>query len=77
MGDAAKISPRVSSTCLQIAILSVLIIYIIPSRQIYVAIRNPPHAPSITCLTPGRSHWNYVHVANNISQADNLPSNGC
>jgi len=41
MGDAAKTSPRVPSTCAHNAILSFLIIYIIPSRQIYVAIDNP------------------------------------
>jgi hypothetical protein len=34
MSDAAKISPPVSSTCTQNAILCILIIHIIPSRQI-------------------------------------------
>jgi len=41
MGDAVNISPRVSSTFAQNALLSLLIILIIPSRQIYVAIDNP------------------------------------
>ena len=50
MGDAAKTSPRVSSTCAQNAIISLLIIHIIPSRQIYVAIDNPWLVPSVSCL---------------------------
>jgi hypothetical protein len=33
------------------AILSVLIIHSIPSRQIYVAIDNPLFVPSVSCLT--------------------------
>jgi hypothetical protein len=41
MGDAAQTSPYVPSTCAQYAIVSLIIIAIIPSRQIYVAIDNP------------------------------------
>jgi len=41
MGDAAKSSPRVSSTCAQDAFLSLLIIHIIQSCQICVGIDNP------------------------------------
>ena len=41
MRDVAKICPCVPSTCIQNAILSLLIIHIIPSRLIYVAIDNP------------------------------------
>src|SRR5258705_5400808 len=77
MGDAAKISPRVPSTCAQNAILSVLIIHIIPSRQIYVAIDNPSFVPSVSCLTTSSYLWNDVHAADNISHAENLQSNGC
>ena len=51
MGDVAKISPRIPSTCAQSAILPLLIIHIMPSRQIYVAIDNPSLVLSISCLT--------------------------
>jgi len=77
MGDAVKISPCVPSTCAQNAILSLLIIHIIPSRQIYVAIDNPLLIPSISCLTSSHYLWNDMGAANNISHAENLQSNGC
>jgi len=77
MGDAAKISPYIPSTCAPNAILSLLIIHIIPSRQIYVAIDNPLLVPSISCLTTSSYLWNDVCAANNISHAENLQSNGC
>jgi len=77
MGDAANISPRVPSTCAQNAILSLLIIHIIPSRQIYVAIDNPSLVPSVSWLTTSSYLWNYVRAADNISYAENLQSNGC
>ena len=51
MGDIAKISPRIPSTCAQYAILSLLIIHIIRSRQINVAIDNPSRIPSVSCHT--------------------------
>jgi len=41
MGDAVKFFPCVPSTCEHNAILSLLILHIIPSRQIYVTIDNP------------------------------------
>jgi len=56
---------------------SLLIIHIIPSRQIYVAIDNPSLVPSVSCLTSCSYLWNYVRAADNISHAENLPSNGC
>jgi len=77
MADPAKISPRVPSTCSQNAILYLLIIPIIPSRQIYVAIDNPSLVPSVCCLTNSSYLWDYVCVADNISHAENLQSNGC
>jgi len=77
MGDVAKISPRIPSTCAQHAILSLLIIHIIPSRQIYVAIDNPSLVPSVSCLTTSSYLWNYVREADNVSHAGNLQSNGC
>ena len=77
MGDAANISPRIPSSCAQNAILSLLNIHIIPSRQIYVAIDNPLLVPSVTCLTTSSCLWNYVHAADNISHAENLQSNSC
>jgi hypothetical protein len=51
MRDVAKISPRVPSTCAQNAILSLLIIHIIPSSQSFVAIENPLLVPSVSCRT--------------------------
>jgi len=77
MGDAAKICPRVPSTCAQNAILSLLIIHIIPSCQISVAIDNPLLAPSISCFTTSSYLWNYVHAADDVSHAETLQSNGC
>jgi len=60
MGDAAQLAPRVPTTCAQNAILSLLIIHIIPSRQIYVAIDNPLLVPSISCLTTSCDLLTYV-----------------
>ena len=75
MGDAAKISPRVPSTCVQNVIVSLLIIYIIPSRQIYVAIDNPSLVPSVSCPTCIIYLWNYVRRTDNVSHAENLQGN--
>jgi len=72
MGGAAKFSPRVPSTCMQNAILSLLIIHIIPSRQIYVAINNPSLVPSVSCLTTSSYLWNDTCGADNVSHAENL-----
>jgi hypothetical protein len=77
MGDVANISPRVPSPCVQNAILCFLIIHIIPSRQIDVAIDNPSLVPSVSCLTTSSFLGNYVRAADNISDVENLQSNGC
>jgi len=77
MGAAAKVSPRVHSTRPQNAILSLLNIHIVPSRQSYVAIDNPLLVPSGSCLTTSRYLWNYMRAAEIFSHADNLQSNGC
>jgi len=77
MGDTVKISSRVPSTCAQTAILSLLIIHIIPSRQIYVAIDNPSLVPSISCLTTSSYLWNYVRTADDISHSENQQCSGC
>jgi len=77
MGDAANISPHVPSTCAQNAILSSLIIHIIPSHLMYVANDNPSLVPSISCRTTSSYLWNYVRAADNSSHAENLRSNGC
>jgi hypothetical protein len=74
-GDTAKTSPRVPSTSAQNEILSLLIIYIIPSRQIYLAIDNPSLVPSVSYLTTTSYVWNYVYAADDVSHADNLQSN--
>jgi len=77
MGDTAKISSRVPSTWAQNAILTLLIIHIIPSNQIYMAIDNPSLVPSVSCLTTSSYLWNDVCTADNISHAENLESNRC
>jgi hypothetical protein len=77
MGDVAKISPCVPSTCAQNAILSAPIIQKFPSRQIYVAINNRSLVLSISCLTTNSYLWNSVHAADAVSDAENLQSNGC
>ena len=77
MGDVAKISPRVPSTCAQNAIFYLLIIHIISSRQVYVSIDNPSLVPSISCLATSSYLWNYVCTADDVSHAENLQSNGC
>jgi len=77
MGDAVKTSPCVPSTCAQNAILSLLIIYIIPSRQIYVAINNPLLILSVSSLTTSSYPWNYVRAADDVSPAENLQTNCC
>jgi hypothetical protein len=77
MGETAKTTPHVPSTSAQNAILSLLIIHIIPSCQIYVAIDNPSLVPSISCLTTSSYLWNYLRAADNVSHAENLQSNSC
>ena len=77
MADAVKIPPRVPSTCAHNAILSSLIIHIIPTGQIYVAIESPSLIASISCLTTNSYLWNDVRAADNISHAENLQSIGC
>jgi hypothetical protein len=76
MGDAAKISPPIPSNRAQNAILSLLIIHIIPSRQIYVAIDNPTFVPSVSYSTTCSYLWNDVGAADNISHTDNLQTTG-
>jgi len=76
-GDTVKISPCVPSTCVQNAILSLLIIHIIPSRQIYVAIDNPTLVPSVSCVITGSYLWIYVCAADYVWPAENLKSNCC
>jgi len=56
---------------------SLLIMHIIPSRQIYMDVDNPSLVPSVSCLTTSSYLWNYVHAAGNISHTENLQSNGC
>jgi len=77
MGDAAKTCPRIPFTCAQNAILSLLSICIIPSRQMYVAIDNPSLILSISSLTTSSYRWNYVSAADNVSYAENWQSTCC
>jgi hypothetical protein len=77
MGDIAKISPCVPSTCAQNDILSLLIIHIIPSRQIYLAIDNPSLVQSVSCFTHCSYLLNYLRAADDVSHTESLQSNGC
>jgi hypothetical protein len=77
MGDVAKISPRIPSTCAQNAILSLLIIHIIASRKIYVAIAYPLLALSVSCDTTSSYLWNYLRAADDVSDYENLQGDGC
>ena len=77
MDDVEKISPCVPSTCAQNAILSLLIIHIIPNDQTYMAIDNPSLVQSVFSLTTRSYLWNYVRAADNVSLAENLQRNGC
>jgi hypothetical protein len=51
MGKAANNSPCIPSTCLHSAILSLLILHIIPSNQMCVGIDNPLLVLFVSCLT--------------------------
>ena len=75
--DAAKTSPHVPSTCVQNPILSLLIIHIIPSRQIYVAIDNPSLVPSVSYPATSSYLWIYMCAAYDVSHAENLQSSCC
>jgi len=77
LGDIAKISPRVPSTCAQNALLSLLIIDIISRCQIYVAIDNPSLVPSVPCLTTCNYPWNYMRAADDVFHPENLQTNCC
>jgi len=77
MADSAKISPHITSTCVQSAILSLLIIYIIPCCQIYVAIDNLSLILSVSRLTSRSYPWNSVCATDDDSYTENLQSNGC
>jgi hypothetical protein len=77
MSEAAKISHRIPSTYAQNAIFSLVIIHIIRSGQIYVAIDNPFLVQSVSWHTTSHYLWNYVRAADNVSHAENFPSNGC
>ena len=77
MHDAATISPHIPFTFAQNAILSSLIIHIVPSLQISVAIDNPSLISSVSCLISSRYRWNYMHAANNVSQGENMHSDCC
>ena len=76
ISNAVNISPCVPSTCAQNPIPSLFIIHIVPSCQIYVAIDNPSLIPSLNWVTTGIYLWNYVCAADNISNCENLESNG-
>jgi len=70
MGDAAIISPRVPSTCAQNAIVTLLTIHIVPSRQMYVAIDNPSLVPSVSCRSTNSYVWNHASAADDVSHPE-------
>ena len=77
MRDTAKMSPRVLSTCAQNATLSLLLVHIMSSHQIYVAIDNPSLILSVYCLITSSYLLNYVRAANNVAHTENLQSICC
>ena len=77
IGDTVITSPRVPSTRVQNAILSLLIIHIIRRRLIYVAMDNPSLVPSVSCRTNSSYLWNPARADDNVSLADNLQSTCC
>jgi len=76
MGNGVKTLPRINSTSARNAILSLVIIHIIPSHQIYVTIHNPSLVPSIFCLTTSSYPWYYVRAADDVTHSDHWQSNG-
>jgi len=76
-GDAVNISPCIPSACLQNGVLSLQIIHMIPTRQIYVAIDNPSLVLSISCLTNSSYLWNWVCTANNVSHTEMIQTKHC
>jgi len=74
IGDIAIISHRVHSSCMPNAILSLLIIPIIPSRQIYVAIDNPSVVSSVVWLTSSYLRQ-YVRAADDVSHNEYFHTN--
>jgi hypothetical protein len=76
MGDAGKMSPYIASTCTHNAILSLQIMHIIPSGQIYMAIDSPSLILCITYLPTSRQRRSYVCAADNVFDTEHLQSNG-
>jgi len=76
MGDAAKTSPRIFSTCTHNSNLSLQNTHITPSQQIYGAIHNPSLVPSIACFTTSSNLRNYVLAADNVTYTDKLENSG-
>ena len=77
MGEVAKISPRVPSTYAHNAILSLLIVHIIPSHQINMGINNPSLVSFVFSFIPTSYIWSFVCAANDDSHAENSQSNRC
>jgi len=77
MGEAAKISLHIHSTCVQSAILSLLIRQIIPSGQRYTTVNNPLLVLSVSRLSTNSYLSFYVCAADNVSNREILHSNGC
>jgi hypothetical protein len=70
MGDVAKATPHIPSTSAQNGILSLPIIHIITSCQIYVAIDNASLVPYVSFLTICCYPWNSVRAADDLSHAE-------
>ena len=76
IGTTVNISPGLPSTCAQNSILSLLIIHIIPSCQIYVAIDNPFFDASSSCATTCSNFLNDVRAVDNMSHDDRFQRSG-
>jgi len=74
IGDTEEISPRGPSTCVQNATLSLMMILIIPSCQIYVAIDNLSVVCSVSCHTTRTYLRNYFRTADDVFHIEKLPA---
>jgi hypothetical protein len=72
MGAAVKTSPHSTSTVVHNAIISLLIIHIIPSSLIYVTIDIPSLVPSISGYITCWYHRTYAHPADDDSNHSKL-----
>jgi len=77
MGGAVNISPYVSSTSVQNAILSLPIIHTIPSCQINVTMETSLLVLSVSWIRTTSYHLNYMHLGDDVSHSEDMQLNDC